>query len=66
MEKRTYEEQVAEFNRIKVERGYVPYHLHRAIFAEPMSMKAELIYYSIMLFLPLLTMFLCSIFGPCP
>jgi hypothetical protein len=40
MTERTYEERVAELERIRAERGYVPYHLHRAIMAEPMSNKA--------------------------
>lgn len=39
MDEKTYQERLAEFNRIKAERGYVPYHLHRALFAEPMSEK---------------------------
>lgn len=35
----SYEEKVAELNRIKAKRGYVPYHLHRAIMADPPSWK---------------------------
>jgi len=37
--KRTYEEKVAEFNAYKEKHGYVPYHVHKAIFADPMSWK---------------------------
>jgi len=37
--KKTYEEKLAEVERIRAERGYVPYHLHRAIMADPVSWK---------------------------
>ena len=56
--KRTYEEQVAEYNRIKAERGYVPYHLHRAIFADT-SWKIWWLFHGPMIAIPIL-MFLYS------
>lgn len=58
--KRTYAEKVAEFNAYKEKHGYVPYHVHKAIFADPMSWKTFWLIHGGMIAFVLLAMLFSS------